>query len=331
MPSSVYNETIKLFGSQPEPAFESVDQQTNVWGRQWGCDNDVGQIRVCLMHRPGPEMSLIDPSKKIEEIGSYGDLEAGWYWQSNVIPDMDEFRDQHTRLVETLQSEGVEVIFLDSIELDGIKSVYTRDSSFAVKGGAIVTRMARSIRRGEEAHVTRTIANRGMPILRTLHGTAMAEGGSFAWLNSSTAVMGRSICVNEEGCQQIEDVLAYQDVELLRVDLNGYLIHIDGALTMIDKNLAIIDPDLLPFWFLEKLNELGIKTVEINQQDDEWVVNCLAVSPGKVIMPYGLSDATRATLDKLGVEVIEIPYDKVQLNGGGIHCSTCPLIRDSID
>jgi len=23
--------------------------------------------------------------------------------------------------------------------------------------------------------------------------------------------------------------------------------------------------------------------------------------------------------------------DKLQLNGGGIHCSTCPLIRDSID
>ena len=126
-------------------------------------------------------------------------------------------------------------------------------------------------------------------------------------------------------------MLAYQGVELLRVDLTGYLIHIDGALTMIDVDLAIIDPDLLPFWFLEKLNEIGIRTVEINQQDDEWVVNCLAVRPGRVIMPHGLSDRTRATLDNLGVEVIEIPYDKVQLNGGGIHCSTCPLIRDSVD
>ena len=31
------------------------------------------------------------------------------------------------------------------------------------------------------------------------------------------------------------------------------------------------------------------------------------------------------------MELIEIDYDKVQLNGGGIHCSTSPLIRDSID
>ena len=36
MPSSVYNETIKLFGSHPEPAFESASQQEAVWGRQWG-------------------------------------------------------------------------------------------------------------------------------------------------------------------------------------------------------------------------------------------------------------------------------------------------------
>ncbi len=69
----------------------------------------------------------------------------------------------------------------------------------------------------------------------------------------------------------------------------------------------------------------------INRQDDEWVVNCLAVRPDQVIMPHGLADKTRMALDGLGVEVIEIAYDKVQLNGGGIHCSTCPLIRNSID
>ncbi len=330
MPSNVYSQTIKLFGSQPEPPFESEEQQKLVWGESWGCDNDVGQIRVCLMHRPGSEMNIIDPAKRIEEIGSYGDLDEGWYWQSQTIPDMDELRAQHDGLVATLQQAGVNIVFLDDIKPDGIKSVYTRDSAFAVNGGAIVTRMARKIRRGEEAHVTKTIANLGMPILRTLHGTAMAEGGSFAWLNSKTAVIGRSICVNEEGCGQIEDVLAKQGVELIRVDLSGYDIHIDGALTMIDVNLAIVDPALLSYWFLRRLESMGIRTIEINEQDSEWVVNCLAVRPGRVIMPYGLSDGTRAALSDYGIELIEIPYDKVQLNGGGIHCSTCPLVRDSV-
>jgi N-dimethylarginine dimethylaminohydrolase len=328
--TSIYNQTIKLFGSHPEPAFESRDQQENVWGRQWGCDNDVGRIRLCLMHRPGDEMNIIDPAMRIDEIGSYGDRQKGWYFQSDVIPDWDEFRSQHDHLVQVLQAEGVEVVFLDSVEADGIKSVYTRDSSIAIKGGALVTRLARSIRRGEEAHVSKTLANLGMPILRTLHGTALMEGGSFAWLNSKTAVIARSICVNDEGCDQVEQVLNAQGVELLRIDMTGYDIHIDGALTMIDVNVAIVDPDLLPYSFLRKLDEMGITTVEIDAQDDPWIVNCLAVSPGRVIMPRGISSVTEARLQQLNIEVIEIDYDKLQLNGGGIHCSTCPLIRDSV-
>ena len=328
--TSVYNQTIKLFGSQPEPGFESAEQQTAVWGRHWGCDNDVGQIRLCLMHRPGAEMNIIDPAKRIDEIGSFGDRDKGWYFQSEVIPDWDEFREQHDRLVQLLRDEGVEVVLLDSVEADGIKSMYTRDSSIAIKGGALVTRLARSIRRGEEAHVSRTLANLGMPILRTLHGTALMEGGSFAWLNPEVAVIARSICVNDEGCDQVEQGLNAQGDDLLRIDMTGYDIHIDGALTMIDVNVAIVDPDLLPYSFLRKLTELGIDTVEIEARDDPWIVNCLAVAPGRVIMPPGISAATEARLQRLNIDVIEIDYDKVQLNGGGIHCSTCPLIRDSI-
>ena len=68
-----YNMTIKMFGVAPEPAFETVDEQEFVWGQRWGCDNDVGQIRVVLMHRPGDEMKIVDPDKTIEEIGAYGD------------------------------------------------------------------------------------------------------------------------------------------------------------------------------------------------------------------------------------------------------------------
>ena len=47
-------------------------------------------------------------------------------------------------------------------------------------------------------------------------------------------------------------------------------------------------------------------------------------------MPEGLSSQTREQLESLGVEIVTVPYDRVQLNGGGIHCSTCPLVRDAV-
>jgi N-dimethylarginine dimethylaminohydrolase len=330
MDAGTYNATIKLFGSEWQPPFESEEKLTRHWGRNWGCDNDVGQIRAVLVHRPGHEFDVIDPSKRIEEIGSYGDPDAGWYWQSKRIPPLAELQAQHDALVTALKAEGAEVIYLEGVEGGRFKSIYTRDSSFAVKGGAIVCRMAPRMRHGEELPVTRTLAKIGMPILRTLHGTAMMEGGTFAWLNATNAVIGRSIRANDEGIQQIAEVLKWQGVTLHVVDLCGYDIHIDGSLCMIDVDLALVNPFGLAFTFLETLKELGIRTIEIGAEDDGWIVNCLAVRPGRVLMPDGLSDGTRKRLAKAGVEIVPLPYASVQLNGGGIHCSTCPLIRDPV-
>jgi len=330
MDMNTYNATIKLFGSEWRPEFESEEKLTKLWGRNWGCDNDVGQIRAVLMHRPGDEFKVIDPTKRIEEIGSYGDITEGWYWQSKRIPPLAELQAQHDALAAILRAEGAEVIYVEGVTGGRFKSVYTRDSSFAVKGGAIVCRMAPRMRHGEELPVTRTLAKLGMPILRTLHGTAMMEGGTFAWLNSRNAVIGRSIRANDEGIQQIAEVLKWQGVELHVVDLTGYDIHIDGSLCMIDVDLAIVNPFGLAFTFLQKLKELGIRTIEIGAEDNGWIVNCLAVRPGRVIMPAGISPRTRERLDKEGVEIIPLDYEGVQLNGGGIHCSTCPLIRDSV-
>ena len=56
-----------------------------------------------------------------------------------------------------------------------------------------------------------------------------------------------------------------------------------------------------------------------------------APPPVEVASPVGLPDSvTLDLLTKLNIEIITLPYDKMALNGGGIHCSTCPLIRDSV-
>ena len=99
---------------------------------------------------------------------------------------------------------------------------------------------------------------------------------------------------------------------------------------MIDVDLALVWARGLPFSFLEKLKELGIRTIEMTPEDNSWIVNGLAVRPGRVLMPEGISPRTQDALNSHDIEMVTVPYDKVQLNGGGIHCSTCPLIRDSV-
>jgi N-dimethylarginine dimethylaminohydrolase len=209
------------------------------------------------------------------------------------------------------------------------KSISTRDVVVAVQGGAIVCRLGTPYRRGEELAATRKLARIGMPILRTIHGTAIFEGGSFAWLDAKTAVVGLSTRVNDEGVRQLEDVLRVTGVELIRVHLTGYRQHIDGLLVMIDVATVLINPVNTPFFLIERLKAKGFKIIELDPDDHPFTVNCLAIAPGRVVM----SEVSKRTLDRLdreGIVVIPIPFDAVYRGGGGIHCSTAPLVRDAV-
>ena len=109
-----------------------------------------------------------------------------------------------------------------------------------------------------------------------------------------------------------------------------YDIHIDVSFLMIDKGLALVNSFGLPYSFMEELKSRGIKLIEIDPNDDPWINNSLALSPGKILMPEGASNRTLDTLAKHGVSWITMPYEAMHKNGGGIHCSTTPLRRDSV-
>ena len=323
-----YNMLIERFASEPEPPFEDASEQEATWGRRWGCTDDVGRLRMVLMHRPGEEMRVVDDLPYIAEVNAFGDPATGAYWRGDVRPTLEEQQAQHDALASALREEGVQVVLMRRAAPGRHKTIYTRDSAIAVGGGIIVTRLGPRIRRGEEAPVTETLGALGAPILRTIHGSAIMEGGSFAWVRPGVAVIGISSRVNEEGARQVEEVLAASGARLIRVQIPGYRLHIDGALVMLDHDVALVNPVILPFVFMQELKRLGIRMIPLTHEDPSWAVNCLAVRPGRVLMSDQVGPRTREALDKAGISVRLVAYDKVYLGGGGIHCSTCPLIRD---
>jgi len=232
-------------------------------------------------------------------------------------------------MTDALRAEGVEVVYLEGVLPHMTKSVFTRDPAIIVKGGAIICRMGVSYRRGEELPTMRTLAQLGMPILHTIHGTGLMEGGSFLWLNDRTAVVSVGHRSNAEGARQLAEVLSTLGVELLCVDNLGYGLHIDGSIVMVDVDKALVFVQDLPWWFLMRLEELGIHIVEADPRDGGMGVNCLAVRPGRVIMS---SHARRSAerLEQAGVKVVLVDYDEIHKSGGGVHCSTLPLIRDEV-
>lgn len=314
--------------AMPEPGFESEEMMKLVWGRKWGVGNDIGRMRAVLVHRPGEEMKIVDPFCWDAEIGAIIDKERNYYFCSKEAPNLTKMQKEHDGLTQALKAEGVEVFNMADTNPRHLKAMFTRDPLVMIKGGAIVSRMAAKMRRGEELAVTRKLAEFGVPILHTIHGTGLFEGGSYGYINARTAVIGMSLRVNDLAADQIESVLRMLGVELIRVPLPGYDIHIDGAFVLVDVDLAVVDSSRLPYWFIQRLADMKIKTIE-RAEGDAFGVNCLAVSPGKVFMSTGNASTVRK-LRAAGVEVAEIDYAEVQKNGGGIHCSTMPLIRDDV-
>ena len=137
---------------------------------------------------------------------------------------------------------------------------------------------------------------------------------------------GASIRCNPEGARQLAEVLAPLGVELIVVPLVGWSIHLDGHLSMIDLDKALCDPRRLPYWFLDRLRELGIELIAV-LADERWAINWLVVRPGRIVISEG-QPRTLELLAARGVEVVEIPYREIQRGGGGIHCTTMELRRE---
>jgi N-dimethylarginine dimethylaminohydrolase len=318
---------LSLCPAAPEPPFEDSGELERVWGRRWGASDEVGRLRVVLVRAPRDEWSRVRADAWNEAAGALVDPDGGWYWESREEPDLDLVAAQHRGLVDALRAEGVEVVFVKG---DGpphlTRPIYTRDPLVTVPGGAIIGRMAPAMRRGEEPLVTRAVAAAGMPILRTITGTGLVEGGSLVKLRPEVAAYGTSIRCNEEGARQLRAALADLGIELIVVPMVGWSIHLDGHLGMLAPDAALVEVNGLPYWFLDRMRALGIETIPC-PAGEEWAINSLALAPGRILM-CDRYPRTRELLEGRGMEVVAIPYDEIQKGGGGVHCSTMELVRD---
>jgi N-dimethylarginine dimethylaminohydrolase len=249
-----------------------------------------------------------------------------WYWKGRTPPNMEVVYEQYAGLVRALEDEGVEVVVAPELPRGFVKSMFTRDPALTVMGGAIIGRLAPRMRRGEEASISRVLAGLGMPILGTITGSGMVEGGSFVKVRPDLAVYGTSIRCNMEGAKQLAHLLEPLGIGLVTVPLPGYAIHIDGQLLMLDHDKALANVGRLPYEFLTRLDALGIEVLHPHP-DEQIACNSLVLRPGRVLFPLHCP-RTAERLERRGIDIVSIAYDEINKNGGSIHCSTIELVRD---
>lgn len=301
----------------PKDSFE--DDVKRFWkGTEFGVSSGYANLRRVLLHRPGPELRVVNEDPK------------RWMWQGK--PDLERAHKEFDLFAKTLKAHGVKVELMKEAKDDKAKQFYMRDQSVVIRTGAIVGRMALEQRRGEEAPVMKQLVSLGIPILHTVHGRGTFEGGNLVWLGESRVAIGEGLRTNQEGLDQVKDVMKRHDIDVLTVPLAGYLsrpsgyVHLDVVLNVVDEDLALVYPEGIPYAILQALGE-EFDLVEVGRKEQRKMgANVLVLGPRKVLARRGNVETKRA-LESEGAEVVEVDMDELTKGGGGPRCVTLELER----
>jgi dimethylargininase len=285
----------------------------------YGAQGMVGRLRRVVMRRPGGEMAAADP--------------AEWHYSAPI--DLDEARAVHDFFAEALRAWDVEILYHDE-PLPGLAdSTFVFDPALVTDRGAILLRMGKRSRRGEEEALGRCLQGCGVPICGRLDGEATAEGGDTLWLDHDTLAVGRGFRTNAEGVRQLRALLGPLGVTVVDYDLPFFrgpeaCLHLLSLVSPVDADLAVAYPPLMPTAFWAELRRRGVRLLEVPEEEflHTQATNILAVAPRRCIMLDG-SPVTRQLLEEADCEVVTFPGAPLSFKAeGGPTCLTRPVWRD---
>lgn len=287
--------------------------------RTYGSQSMVEPLRRVLVRRPDPTFGAADPAR----------------WHYAAPPDLEMARQEHDALAMVLRQAGAEVIYHDELLPDHADAIFVHDPAIVTDAGAIILRMGKKLRQGEEEAMALCFQRLGIPILYTLHDEATAEGGDLLWLDRKSLAVGQGFRTNRAGLGQLQEVLAGLGVGVIPVPLPDFggaeaCLHLMSLISVIDHDLAVIYPPLLPGPSWQLLRERGFQFVEVPPEEFPTMgPNVLALAPRQCLM-LERNPITKARLEEAGCQVRTLKGDEISFKAeGGPTCLTRPILRGS--
>lgn len=283
--------------------------------RRYGARDSTSVLREVLVKRPGPAFG------RAFENPAHGFLRP---------VDLERAQREHDVLVGALEALGVRVHELDHEPADDPDLVYVFDPLLVTDAGAIPLRPGKPNRSEEPAILEAYLNASGIPTAGRIEAPGTVEGGDTVWLRDGLFVIGRTLRTNDAGAKQLAAIVG-GDVRIVDVPYwkgPAELVHLMSVISPVSDDLAVIFLPLLPAGLHEWLVDLGIRIVEVPEEEYPTLgCNVLALRPGVVVVADG-NPVTRRGLEVAGVEVHAIPLREVGENGsGGVTCLTRPILR----
>jgi len=282
-----------------------------------GIDSEYAPLKSVLLHRPGGELSAAQ-----DDPNSVQMLEP---------LDLAKAAEQHAAMAAAYRAAGVAVHDVEPAGQPTPNQMFCADLFVMTPAGALLARPASTVRAGEERWVARRLADLGVPILKTLTGTATFEGADLMWLDPETVMIGMGLRTNPEAVMQIEIALEEIGVETLAVDMPFGTMHFMGMLRIVDADLAVCWPRRTPFATVRALEERGYEILWLPTDQPDAVLNralnIVTLGPRKVLMLAGYEPVQRV-YEAAGIECVTVDGSELVKAAGAIGCLTGIVQRD---
>jgi dimethylargininase len=283
----------------------------------FGCQSMVEPLRRVLVKRPDEAFAVEDHL----------------VWHYTGRPDLEKAREEHDSFVSHLEREGVEVLYHDEFQPGRADAIFTYDPAIVTDRGAIIMSMGKALRRGEEDPMARRLEELGVPTLYRLHSGATAEGGDTLWVDHDTLAVGQGFRTNPEGLGQLGEALDGLGVEIVPVELPYFYgpeacLHLMSLLSLVDHDLAVAYPYLIPVPFWRFLKDRGMDLIEVPEDEFNTMgTNVLTIAPRLCMVVEG-NPVTEQRLRDAGCRVLRYKGDEITLKSeGGPTCLTRPILR----
>lgn len=286
--------------------------------RSYGSQSMVGNLKKVLVKKPGAGFGV----ENIEE------------WNYGRKPDWQIADKEHDYFVDIIEKAGAEVIYLEDVGKGLADSIYVHDPSIVSDAGAILLHMGKNLRVDETKAHAGVYDKLGIPILGELTGEEKAEGGDLLWVDEKTLVAGVGFRTNYPGVKKLGELLEPHGVEVLATELPYFdgpraCLHLMSFVSMIDHDLAVGFPTLMPVPFWQLLKARGIEIVEVPEEEYASMgCNVLALAPRHCLM-LNCNPVTKSRLEAAGCRVEIYSGEEISLiSEGGATCLTRPVLRE---
>ena len=214
----------------------------------------------------------------------------------------------------------------------GLSNFFVRDP-FIVVGDHVIEANFRKEYRRFEALTARDLfqgcasyVGLPMPDFTDTETGPFLEGGDVIVYHKKIFVGNSGYGSSSAGIEWLRDYLAPYGYEVEEVRLQGNILHLDCAMSLVREGLMIVCEDSFADGIPETFRNWDKITVP-EEDAEQLAVNGMAINPEVYITDLAFRDTIGKELEARGIKVEYLDFHVTRESAGSIHCSTQPLLR----